>query len=321
MLPRRDSWVANYETVEELDVPFLSAPSPLPGREGLEERPQEHRSERVPDTSSSPLPLPSTTSYPPQSPSPPLPSSPFRPGSRPTSAFITRIPSEECRALSTPTSGLSPATSMLSGLTNNNGGGNRGSMILYRLEDVSSLGSGGLLPPTAPHLANRASVYSTSGDSFVSISSDSKYPLGLAAAEHGVIAYAWDPLDDDDDDDAPDSLYSSHPDSKSPIKERKDFSYRGLTNISGLVILFGAIIALFVVYPVVSFYHNDGVETKITMNSRINATGQAESSSFDLREFEGARVVRRGQRVFDSTSSAPMDAIDPTTPLDAPASR
>jgi len=194
-------------------------------------------------------------------PTPPF-ASPFaRPGSR-GSAYFTRMVSEEVRALGgghgTPGSATPPPGSTFGGpaghtLTS------RGSMILYRVADPFSTLVGGqghghantqtgiighgpvtaedgtlahppgsLLPPppTMSHL-NRSSVYSSSGDSIVSLSSDSKYPLphlsmnggsGAQTPERGLVAYAYDPDEDDgSDEDEYDWLHDPDPVPGGPV--------------------------------------------------------------------------------------------------------
>jgi hypothetical protein len=52
-----------------------------------------------------------------------------------------------------------------------------------------------LVPPSLTDPA-RNSVISTSGGSYFSLSSNFKYPSGLVATEHDLIAYAYFPSDD-----------------------------------------------------------------------------------------------------------------------------
>lgn len=202
----------------------------------------------------------------PASPMSPNFSSPFaRPGSR-GSAHVTRIPSEESRALSMP----SPFSS--------NSTGSRGSMILYRRAEASE---DVLLPPSMPH-AHRNSTFSISGDSFVSLSSDSKYPAGMATQERGLIAYAYDPtVDDDTPMDEEDLLHN--PSEKDVTIRGRSRSWRGFKNLAALGILIGALLSLFVVYPIIDFFRHDRRDSLIVANTRINATGQAEAESFDPR--------------------------------------
>lgn len=181
--------------------------------------------------------------------SPPTSLSPFTPtGSRPRTQ-ITRIPSEESRALSMALPS-SPNTT-------------RGSMILYRRADTQDTL---LLPPAFP---TRDSVLSTSGDSFVSLSADSKYPAGLLATERGLVAYAYDPdQEDQSDDDLEEKMFSSS-------ASGQGVSWRGLRNLAMLLALLAGLLSLFVVYPVFSFFHDNGRNLLIVENTVINSTGQA----------------------------------------------
>ncbi|KAH6901590.1 hypothetical protein BKA70DRAFT_684128 [Coprinopsis sp. MPI-PUGE-AT-0042] len=164
----------------------------------------------------------------------------------------------------------------------------------------------GLLPPQLPFSNNRASVYSTSGDS-------------LYGVERGLVAYAYDPDEDDEsDDEEGDWLHDpevAYPGTKGPVgavaagakgkgkplpRPGTDpktglkitdpshplyipkpyiaprVSWRGLVNIGTLVAMVASLLCLFVVYPMVRFYADDGINARITGNLRINSTGQAE---------------------------------------------
>lgn len=174
-----------------------------------------------------------------------------RPGSRGSTHF-TRIASEESQALSSPYSSLNPMQ--------------RGSMVLYRLAtDDNEM----LMPPR--NLQPRDSVASSSGDSIFSLSSDSKYPSGLAAGRGPFVPYAYDPdLDMKDEGEDDDDFLADRP------ERRLLFcSIRGLLNVGVLILLIGALLALFVCYPVLEFFHNSSRNLATTANIRINATGQA----------------------------------------------
>ncbi|KAF8148045.1 hypothetical protein B0H34DRAFT_273077 [Crassisporium funariophilum] len=207
----------------------------------------------------------------PLNPAPAMFPSPFaRPGSR-GSAYMNRLVSEESRAFAN----NSPHT--LSTSTS------RGSMILYRRADgAAQPNEEGLLPPSFSHL-NRNSVYSTSGDSIVSLGSDSKYPAGTIGSERGLIAYAYDPLMDElEPVTEEDNLHD--PDEKDPVSSAiSSLSWRGFLNIFTLVALVTALLCLFVVYPVTMAFADNGREFLITRNTRINSTGQAVPMSFDPR--------------------------------------
>lgn len=186
--------------------------------------------------------------------------SPFNRSVSRGSAHINRIASEECRAFASHQS--------------TNHSGSRGSMILYRCADPIE---DGLLPPTRSHL-NRNSILSISGDSIVSLSSDSKYPARTITSERGLIAYAYDPSLDELGSATPaDDDYLHDPDEKYPQQTGlfSAISSRGVFNVLALVALIAAILCLFVVYPVIRFYHDNGRNLLITFNARINQTGQA----------------------------------------------
>lgn len=110
----------------------------------------------------------------------------------------------------------------------------------------------------------------------MSLSSDSKYPVGLAS-EHGLVAYAYDPsLDEREPLDEEDKLHD--PESKT-AKVDGPMSFRGFKNFGMLAILTLALLGLFVAYPVFDFYHESGVNALIVGNTRINSTGQANDLS------------------------------------------
>ncbi|KAG6901397.1 hypothetical protein C0995_012521 [Termitomyces sp. Mi166 len=186
--------------------------------------------------------------------------SPFsRPGSRGSAQFM-RIASEESRALS---SGSPSSANPLH---------TRGAMILYRKAEAQDE----LSPPQFPH-AKRSSTLSVDS---VPLSPDSKYPVGMMISEHGLVAYAWDPLVDEPIDEE-DKLHD--PDGKTTYDTEHLMSLRGLINIAALVLLLSALLCLFVMYPVYRHYHDNGRNALIVGNTRINSTGQASSVDFDPR--------------------------------------
>lgn len=162
--------------------------------------------------------------------------------------------------------------------------GSRGSMVLYRLAEPSDhipslpTNRDSLAPPNAQFLAaNRDSVMSSSGDSIVSLASDSKYPsgiglpVGLPGTQRGLVPYAYDPaLDENDPADEEDFLHE--PDQKdfwvtgdgagapagAKLKAKSlythSFPWRGIMNISFLLLLLGALLCLFILYPVLTFF-------------------------------------------------------------------
>ena len=68
-------------------------------------------------------------------------------------------------------------------------------------------------------------------------------------------------------------------------------SFRGLSNVSTLVILISSLLGLFIVYPAARAFTDNGVAMKILGNTRINATGQAVEDT--RREFHEELVIVR----------------------------
>ncbi|KAH9965331.1 beta-glucan synthesis-associated [Russula dissimulans] len=172
-----------------------------------------------------------------------------RPVSR-SSVRLSRIASEDSQAL-----GSQLSTSQ------------RGSMVLWRL--ITTDESGVLLPP--PSLSadqQRASVLSTaSRDSTWTLSSDSKYPSGPPTTfRSGLVPYAWDPsVDEQDDTDEVDSLHAPDAVDK-PISV---FNPRSISNIGVLIILIGALLSLFIAYPILTYVRHNGT------NFFLDQTGNA----------------------------------------------
>jgi beta-glucanase (GH16 family) len=173
-----------------------------------------------------------------------------------------RLPSDESQALSNPFASFSS--------------GSRGSMVLYRLADPGQ-DAAGLAPPRFSTF-NRDSVYSTSGDSFVSLSAESKYPSGfpgMGGTERGLVPYAYDPTTDEMDPvDEEDMLHD--PSDKKAVKRRSDRSlpWRGILNITALLLLIAGLLILFIFYPVLTFVRNAHRMSSIDGNIRVNGTGQ-----------------------------------------------
>ncbi|KAG6865072.1 hypothetical protein C0991_005301 [Blastosporella zonata] len=196
--------------------------------------------------------------------------SPFARAGPHSAPRIKRIPSEESRALSiTPPFASNPSRP-------------RGSMILYRTADAQddhrAPDAQDLLAP--PLAYKRNSIGSV--DSAVSLWSDSKYPVGTASERRGLVAYAWDPLEDDNEPNDEDDLLHD-PAGKMMHDSGRPMSLRGIVNFTAIILLLCALLSLFVVYPVYSFYHSNGLEALIVGNTRINSTGQASSAPFDPR--------------------------------------
>lgn len=198
-----------------------------------------------------------------------------RPPSRSSTTLSKFMPSYDDSAL------LSPhftGTSLPAGV------GQRGSMVLYRLADerdrptsnlVTTNGSDHdslLVPPKFP--SNRESVLSTSGDSIFSFHSDSKYPSGMPGTQRGLVAYPYDPvLDELDAPDEEDFLHD--PTSKGGMRgQRGAFPWRGIMNVSILLLLILALLSLFVFYPVLQFFRDRPRNEQIVGNIRVNNTGK-----------------------------------------------
>jgi hypothetical protein len=134
--------------------------------------------------------------------------------------------------------------------------GQRGSMLLYRLasDDDAAL--------AAP--SKRFSIGSESVASF-----DSKYP---AFAPRGMVPYVYDPDTDIDDG----KLTPGDPDDELHMLEEPGFSWswRGFANIGLILILIGALLCLFILYPVILAVRDSTRNQEIQNNVHINATGQ-----------------------------------------------
>jgi hypothetical protein len=143
--------------------------------------------------------------------------------------------------------------------------GQRGAMILYRLTAEDDRGA--LTPPRA--LPTRDSVLSTSGDSIFSLSYDSKYPSGTSHARGTLVPYVYDPGLDLDEPEEEDPLHDPNADATP-----NSFPFRGLLNVSVLLLLILALLCLFIIYPVVSYLHDRNQSDAITGNVLVNATGQ-----------------------------------------------
>ncbi|KAJ7752819.1 beta-glucan synthesis-associated [Mycena maculata] len=200
---------------------------------------------------------------------------PFRAGSRPASRgssmnlAASRFPSDD-----TAVNGPYPFSRQSQALS----GGARGSMVLYRLADGDDGSSGVLSPPRTLGSGNRDSVASFA--SAASVPGDSKYPAGLPTTR-GLVPYAYDPaLDELDPPDEEDFLHDPTYKGKGGYQGSKQFRrshsfpWRGLANVGLLILVMGAILALFISYPVVSFFQTAPLNALIDGNIRVNKTGQ-----------------------------------------------
>ncbi|TEB26060.1 concanavalin A-like lectin/glucanase [Coprinellus micaceus] len=132
------------------------------------------------------------------------------------------------------------------------GEGSRGSMILYRLaDDPATARDTLLLPPKTP------------------------YAAGARDSLRGLVPYAYEPeLDDGGPPDEEDYLHD--PKEEGSFRgDKGHFPWRGVVNISVLIILILALLALFVAYPVFTYYKDAARNRLIDGNIRINATGQS----------------------------------------------
>ncbi|KAK0443477.1 hypothetical protein EV421DRAFT_519230 [Armillaria borealis] len=193
--------------------------------------------------SSSTSPLPSSRS---STPSPPLGPRYTRPSAS-TTQLLSRVPSEESRVLSTSRN-------------------SRGSMILYHIPVPGDESFKLDPPPSLRHLMSSTS----SRDSMMSISSDSKYPSMLG--EHGLVPYAFDPSEDEGGFDMEDAELDKR-------SSEQRMSWRGLVNMVALVAIILGVLGLFVIYPVTGHLRDDVKSQKIVENKWINGTGQAISGS------------------------------------------
>ncbi|KAJ7673564.1 beta-glucan synthesis-associated [Mycena olivaceomarginata] len=113
-----------------------------------------------------------------------------------------------------------------------------------------------------------------------SFSTDSKYPSGLPTMS-GMVPYAYDPaLDELDPPDEEDFLHDPSAKTKDGYQAARKFKYqnsfpwRGVVNVVMLIILVLALLALFISYPVITYFQDRPVSKLIDGNIRVNSTGQ-----------------------------------------------
>ncbi|KAF8213898.1 beta-glucan synthesis-associated [Mycena galopus ATCC 62051] len=139
-------------------------------------------------------------------------------------------------------------------------------MILYRLVDDKDPETDLLTPPRALGSGNRSSVASTA-----SVAS------GLSAPR-GLVPYAYDPaLDEGDPLDEMDWLHDPAPKGKyrgRQFRYRSAFPWRGLANVGVLILLVFALLALFVSYPVITYFRTLSTSGAVEGNILVNKTGQ-----------------------------------------------
>lgn len=106
-----------------------------------------------------------------------------------------------------------------------------------------------------PLPSSRSSMYETS-----------KYGVHGNAA---LVPYAYEPaLDDFGDDDDEDGLKALQ------VGETDSFPWRGLANVSFLVVIILALLLLFAFYPALSYYRMAGRMEAVAGNVQVNNTGQ-----------------------------------------------
>jgi hypothetical protein len=83
------------------------------------------------------------------------------------------------------------------------------------------------------------------------------------------VPYVYDPGLDLDEPEEEDPLHDPNADATP-----NSFPFRGLLNVSVLLLLILALLCLFIIYPVVSYLHDRNQSDAITGNVLVNATGQ-----------------------------------------------
>jgi hypothetical protein len=131
---------------------------------------------------------------------------------------------------------------------------------------------------------HRSSTYSTSGNSALTFSSESKQLLmGLGPGERTVgalVAYPYDPAMDesgplDEEDMMHDPTQRYHHDLRKKTGGKGEpFNWRGFTNIGMVLTMVTALLCLFVGYPAIVFLRDKDVTELITDNPLVNSTGQ-----------------------------------------------
>lgn len=164
-------------------------------------------------------------------------------------------------------------------------------MILYQFDHPAALRPPSVFSardPSRLSSMSRSSTLSMSGysDSLLSYSTDSKYPI--AADAHGFVPYAYDPAADEGE--GPDAL---HDPEAACIRRAGGVSWRGVANVGAMLAIVGGIIALFVLFPVLSMGHGGEREYRIAHNTAINSTGQAAEVVFSADAKRAATVADR----------------------------
>jgi len=145
----------------------------------------------------------------------------------------------------------------------------RESVVLYRLNAEDDEGM--LQPPKLAY--NRESAAFSSGDSILSLSSDSKYPTGVTyGGSRRLVPYSYDPATNDREPLNEGDLL--HP-SDSKGKPSLTFAWRGFLNVGVLLMLISGLLCLFLFYPVLTSLRNTARNLAIDSKIRVNVMGRA----------------------------------------------
>lgn len=153
--------------------------------------------------------------------------------------------------------------------------GKGGNMLLYRLASDANTWDDEPPLPRPTGMRNRFSTGSESGFSMHSANSDSKYPQETftPAGKGAFLAYAYDPSQDQmSPPDADDILHD--PNASDKKNQRGSLNLRGFANAFVLTALVFGIVCLFTLYPIITFFRNNGRNLAIDNNVQVNATGQ-----------------------------------------------
>ncbi|GLB41258.1 putative glycoside hydrolase family 16 protein [Lyophyllum shimeji] len=152
-----------------------------------------------------------------------------------------------------------------------------GPMLLYRLasdEDVLSLRSSSARDSNSHPLQKIPKGASIPSSISSCISRDSRYPShsSLPIRAGGLVPYEYDPAPDlSDPPDEEDFLHDPSVEGPRP----SGIPWRGVLNVTVLGGLLMALLVLFVCYPILTFYSNEGRMSLIDGNIHINGSGQA----------------------------------------------
>ncbi|KAF8635101.1 hypothetical protein AX15_000540 [Amanita polypyramis BW_CC] len=166
-------------------------------------------------------------------------------------------------------------------------------------------GEESVLFPNCQFHAPRSSTPSTSGESSLTLVSDTKYATALFSQGRGFIPFPFDLslIDNDCGDD--DEGMTSNPNEK--VMEVGNYSvpWRGLGNVIALALMVCAILALFIIYPVCSFYHYSCEVADRLDIAIVNTTASVNASDTNGQQ-EGVNLNARGQIPLPATPSSPL---------------